>query len=254
MKQYLNYIKDILSQLQEIGYCSDAKLLNENIGEDYFDITNPHFYTGDFESDLVMVQLNAKRTKKDFGKNLTYSYDEYINHYSNYGKIIYGIESRRVWKSAFDLKQIRFLKPLEILPFTNSNIFDDLEIVADKKLQLELVPFGSPDFNYQKVGAINLNAYIDRLLELIVSKDRKCVVFCGRVFHDILKPFVVSEKIHCFKLLKINNEFTQNDYQLIEIQLEYKGKKLNAFIAPQYAKHGIPLSEYGKKLRELIKS
>ena len=93
MNQYLNYIKNTLSQLQGIGYCRDAKQLNENMGAEYFDITNPHFYTGDFESDLVMIQLNAKRDKKDFSKKLTYSYHEYINHYSNYGKLIYCIES-----------------------------------------------------------------------------------------------------------------------------------------------------------------
>lgn len=35
--------------------------MNQNIGCEYFGITNPHFYTGDLDSDLVLIHLNPKR-------------------------------------------------------------------------------------------------------------------------------------------------------------------------------------------------
>ena len=68
MNNYLKYIQEVLSQLNKKGYCEDAKLLNEKIGNNYFDISSPHFFTGNLNAGLVMVQLNAKRGKSEFNK------------------------------------------------------------------------------------------------------------------------------------------------------------------------------------------
>ena len=69
--------------------------------------------------------------------------------------------------------EIRFLKPLNILPFTGNDIYKDLEIVIDNKLQIELIPFGSDNFNYNEVGIKNIEPFIDNILSLIAAKERK---------------------------------------------------------------------------------
>ena len=250
MKEYLNYIKETLSQVGEQGYCEGAKQLNERIGKGYFDITSPHFFTGNLNAELVMVQLNAKRAKTEYNKTQELDYNDYMQYYSNYGRLTYG-GNNKVWKSAFDQKMIRFLKPLEILPF-KGELMSDLEIVCDEKLQLELVPFGSSDFNYKEIGLDNLKPFIERIIELILSVDRKCVIFCGRVFYTLLTDYVTNERKHRFKLKKVNGDLTRDYFELIEVTIKLNDKKLKAFIAPQYAKHGYPIREYGKKLKELI--
>ncbi len=250
MNNYLKYIQEVLGQLNNKGYCEDAKLLNEKIGNNYFDTSSPHFFTGNLNAELVMVQLNAKREKSEFNKPKVVNYEKYIEDCTNYGRHTYGGVGKS-WKSAFDQKMIRFLKPLEILPFTGE-IMNDLEIVSDKKLQLELVPFGSPDFNYKEIGIANLKPFIERILELILSADRQCVIFCGRVFSMLLNDYFIDEKKHRFKLKKVNGDLTRDYFELIEVTIQLKDKKIKAVIAPQYAKHGYPINEYGNKLKELI--
>ena len=95
MKNYKNYIETAFEEWQKNGFCSSAVKLNTAIGSDYFDICNPHFYTGDINSKLVMVQLNPKRELKDFNQKSTITLAQYFDFYSNYGKVHYGIESKK---------------------------------------------------------------------------------------------------------------------------------------------------------------
>ena len=234
MNNYLKYIQEVLSQLNKKGYCEDAKLLNEKIGNNYFDTSSPHFFTGNLNAGLVMVQLNAKRGKSEFNKLKVVNYEKYIEDCTNYGRDTYGGVGK-IWKSAFDQKMIRFLKPLEILPFTGE-IMNDLEIVSDKKLQLELVPFGSPDFNYKEIGIANLKPFIERILELILSADRQCVIFCGRVFSILLNDYLIDEKKYRFKLKKVNGDLTRDYFELIEVTIQLKDKKIKAVIALSYSR------------------
>jgi hypothetical protein len=258
MNDYLKILQKNYNDWNLKGYCEEAQKINDKIGTEYFCVSNPHFFTGDLEADLVLVHLNPKRNKNiltakyDLEKNPFKTFEDYFQSYRFFGKKHYGIDSPRIHKSPFDKKQIRFIKPLNILPFTNSDIYEDLEIVIDKKLQIELVPFGSNDFDYQKIGLENLEPFIENIINLILSKKRKKVIFCGRVFQQLLAKYIISEKTHEFRLTKKNGDLTRDFYQFIEITVELNGKNFNAIIAPQYAKQGAPIDEYGKKLNKLF--
>ena len=76
-------------------------------------------------------------------------------------------ESESTHKSPFDHKQIRFHKPFDLSPINDNDQYQNLENVIDRKFQLELVPFGSPDFSYHKIGIKNLNPFTDNLLSII---------------------------------------------------------------------------------------
>ena len=233
------------------GKCSEALKLNQYIGEAYFDVTNPHFYTGDFTSKLVLVHLNPKRNvdNDEWGLKCIFpDFNVYTEYYKRFGYIKYQKEREegKIHKSPFDHKQIRFLKPFGVLLFTGDK-YNDLELVIDSKLQLELIPYGSPDFNSNKFRTEDLMPFTERILDLIGSKGRDYVIFCGRVFYKILCPFIVKEKEFEFKLQKTNGKETINQYQIKNIQLV---NGINATIAPQFARQGCPVDKYGEKIKE----
>ena len=257
---YLKFIENTFSDWEKLGYCPDAKKINENIGYEYFGITNPHFFTGDLDSDLVLIHLNPKRDldpknnvyPKFSAKESGFSkFEEYINYYSNFGKINYGLKSNRKHKSPFDHKQIRFLKPFKLIPLENSDRFLNLENVIDRKLQLELIPFGSNDFNFRKVGLSNLKSYIELILMLILCHNRKYVIFCGTVFRDIFKDYIIEQNRITFKLKKKDGQETKNEFEIVNIIISVNGQNLNCAIAPQFAKQGYPVEEYGLKIKSL---
>ena len=78
------------------------------------------------------------------------------------------------------------------------------------------------------------------------------MIFCGRVFSILLNDYLIDEKKYRFKLKKVNGDLTRDYFELIEVTIQLKDKKIKAVIAPQYAKHGYPIHEYGNKLKELI--
>jgi len=254
MKDYISFVESVFNEWKINGICKDAIAINEYINNTTFDTGNPHFFTGDLQSKIVMVQLNPKREIKEFKQETNKTFDEYLNYYTNYGKLVYGKTSSRKFKSRFDQKLIRFLKPLEIIDLNSNDIFKNLENVVDQKLQLELIPFGSPNFDYTKLPKNIIDIYTRQLLNAIFSEQRTCVIFGGRVFSHILKPFIITEKKYIFKLQKKNGEWTKNEYEIILTELAFNGKTLKAHIAPQFAQQGMPIDAYGKKLASILKN
>jgi hypothetical protein len=252
MSNFLKTIRKTIQEWQNHGSCCGAIQLNEFIGQDYFDTCNPHFYTGNLTSKLVMIQLNPKREIKDFNLKSTKSIESYMDFYSNYGKHVYGTASGQRFKSKFDQKLIRFLKPLNLLDLNNTDIFQNLENVVDQKLQVEFIPFGSPNFDYTLIPQHRLDYYMELILDLITSETRECVIFGGRVFSELLKPYTIGKEIHRFKLQKVNGDWTKNDYEIEQIALNYNGKIFHAFIAPQFAQQGMPVEAYGKQLAKIM--
>ncbi|MEI6697248.1 MAG: hypothetical protein WCO13_14435 [Bacteroidota bacterium] len=250
--EYLEIIKQNYDQWSFNGCCEEAVLLNNKIGKPYFDTASPHFFTGDLKAELVLVHLNPKRSKDSFGcKNKYISFEHYLEHFVTFGKKSYGIASSRTHKSPFDHKQVRFLKPFDLLPFRDGDKYYNLEIVVDKKLQIELVPFGSPDFNYSLIGTKNIKPFIERIINLLLSCERKYIIFCGKVFVELLQPYILKQKIHTFKLNKINGNLTIDNFEVICVQIIYNEKTINAAIAPQFAKQGYPVFQYGEMIKNL---
>jgi len=250
--KYLRFLKNNYEEWINNGVCQSAINLNKGVGEDYFDTGNPHFFTGNLNAKLVMIQLNPKREKSDFFHKSKASSDYYIDFYSNYGKNVYGEDSKRDFKSKFDQKLIRFFRPLEIIDLNSPNVFQNLENVVDQKLQIELIPFGSPNFDYTKIPKSELDKYIELILNLISSVERTGVIFGGRVFSQILSPFITKKELHRFRLKKVNGELTKNEYEIEKISISFEEKLFDAFIAPHFAIQGMPVEAYGRKLKELM--
>ena len=184
------------------------------------------------------------------------SFSEYWDFYVNFGKKHYGKDSARTHKSPFDKKQIRFLKPFNIFDFSENDEYFNLQKVIDEKLQIELIPYGSPDFDYKKVGINSIKFFIENTLKLIASSPRKYIIFCGKVFQStsLLQPYVKSSEVIEFKLNKKDGSKTKSKYEFAFVTLEIEHQTINAGIAPQFALQGAPISSYGEKIACLYDS
>ena len=231
--------------------CQEAVELNNKIGKKYFDTASPQFFTGDIHAKLALVHLNPKRNEIFWNEKCKDTdFDAYWKRHKYFGNKVYGENSPKTHKSPFDLKQVRFLEPFGILPF-NGEKYHDLEVAIDQKLQFELVPFGSPNFDYHKIGVENLKPFVMRMIDLLLECERKYIIFCGRVFNEILKDFIIKEKTHSFKLTKNDGEETQSVFEVINIRVKYNNSEITACIAPQFAKQGYPVGRYAEKVHEL---
>ena len=94
-----NFKKQILFDFYEWkkqGRCTRARNLNKVIGEEYFCESNPHYFTGDLNSDLVLVHLNPKRNKNkstkifDVEKPKFETFEEYFDYFTYFGRNNYG--------------------------------------------------------------------------------------------------------------------------------------------------------------------
>ena len=255
-KIYQSVIEKDFEEWRTTGFCSKAKKLNEVLAQEYFDTSNPHYFTGDLEAEMVLVHLNPKRNESDFYKKSQFkNFSEYWNFYEKFGEKHYGEASSRTHKSPFDSKQIRFLKPFKIFNFSEDN-YINLQTVVDEKLQIELIPYGSPKFDFKKLDASCLTLFIENTLKLIASSPRKYVIFCGKIFQStaLLDPYIKSSEIFEFKLNKKDGGKTKNNYEFVFVTLEIENQIINAGIAPQFALHGAPISSYGEKIAHLYDS
>ena len=204
-----------------------------------------------------MVQLNPKRDKPDIVNYPIYkSFDEYSEYFSNFGEKNYNMNTK--YSSKFDDKQLRFLKKLDVLPFVDekneSDNKENLAISIDKKLQIELIPFGSSDFDFRKINDLSImKKHFERTLNLISEYERKYVLFCGAVFRDtdILKGYIKIQKQDKFKLIKKDGSFTKTEFEVINILINYDNKNTKAAILPQFALQGAPVDKYAEKVKEL---
>jgi hypothetical protein len=105
---------------------------------------------GDPAARLVLVHLNPKHRNNDAptyqGERWLPTFEQYWEHFQHFGERTCGPNSPRSWRSVFDHKQIRFLRPFGVIDF-GADVWQNLERVIDHKLQLELVPYGSDTFS-----------------------------------------------------------------------------------------------------------
>ncbi|MGR3898293.1 hypothetical protein FW759_02375 [Psychrobacter sp. 1176_08] len=256
MKKFIQIMKNDIEEFHLSRKISRAQELSEQTGMHVNHNEYPAYFFGDPKAEFVLVHLNPKQqdNKSDvYEEDFKFAnFDEYYNFHRYYGKIHYGKNSKKTLKSPFDLKQIRFLKPFNVIGFDDSdNKYPNLEKVMDNKLQLEFLPFGSSKFETALMRSSLLDPYVDTLLDTIDSQSRKYIIFCGKVFESVLKDYIVSKQDYEFKLLKTDGSIAKNNSSFSKILLDFNGNKISAGIAQSFAQQGLNMSEYGKKCCEL---
>jgi len=249
----LNEARTDVNELLANGRIDRASELAQRTGVPFDSSYFPMYFTGAFESPLVLVHLNPKLSAQ-LGGPLYANFDAYYDQHRRFG--YHHWEMDPSYKSAFDHKQMRFLRPFGVITFLPEIKPRDKRVnlgrVIDKKLQLELIPYASPGFAAKDFSIDLLQPHFERVLGVIAAFPRDYVIFCGAVFDELLK---LSGR-ETFRLdhpfpLATKQGTSKNVYQFSNVAFKYEGATIRAGIARSFAIQGIPMSAYGSKCHEL---
>jgi hypothetical protein len=238
------------------GRLSRAVRLVERTGIDFDPSYFPMYFTGAFEARFVLVHLNPKLSKRLSGAPYT-NFREYFDAHRRFG--YHHWEQDPTYRSAFDHKQVRFLRPFAVIDFLQEGApgarRKNAALAIDAKLQLELVPYGSPSFPTRRIPADVLQPHFDRVLAAVAAFPRDYVMFCGAVFDDLLDQSgrIVSREDHRFRLPTTRGTST-NQYRFANVVIEHDGARLAAGIARSFAVQGLPMPEYAARCRDLYRA
>jgi hypothetical protein len=249
----LNEVRTDVNELLASGRIDRATELAQRTGVPFDSTYFPMYFTGAFEPKLVLVHLNPKLSNR-LGGPLYANFDDYYEKHRRFGYHHWGMDSS--YKSAFDHKQVRFLRPFGAIDFNPEtepgHARANAALAIDKKLQLELIPYASPDFSAKDFWIDLLQPHFERVLGTIAAFPRDYVIFCGAVFDDLLKlsgreTFRLDHEF----LLATKQGMSKNEYRFSNVVFSYEGVSLRAGIARSFAIQGIPMSAYGAKCHEL---
>jgi len=242
-----------VDELLANGRIRRAVELRVHTGVDFDPTYFPMYFTGAFESRFVLVHLNPKLSSRLVGARYA-DFDAYFDVHRRFGYHHWGRDPS--YRSAFDHKQVRFLRQFGVIDFVPGTDRDsrrkNAALAIDAKLQLELVPYGSPTFPTHLFTADLLRPHFDRVLGVVVAYPRDYVVFCGAVFDDLLDRagVIVSRHEHRFRL-PTREGTSRSEYRFSNVVIDYGGARFHAGVARSFAIQGLPMSEYGWKCHEL---
>lgn len=187
----------------------------------------PGYFCGDRNAKTVVVNLNPgmdaaladclwDTKKENYNQSSPQAFiNDLYEEYKNFGFR----DAARY--DEFDIKQAAFLTPwegsgIDLPPKPDWN--DKCSCLLAKKnvlyqkLQLELIPYASAKFEFDKMDSNMrlLVPYIETLLEEIFAKERKYVIFNSALFVDLFKHYNDAEKIEVFKLGEEHSEILLN--------------------------------------------
>lgn len=257
-RRYASLFDEIDSDIREFastGSMSRARQLTAATGQHLNHNQCPMYFTGDLDAKLVLVHLNPKQTDDPSprleGPLPLTSFEEYFDIFRNWGARFYGVDSEREFKSRFDRKQIRFLRPFGTIGFdaedSGEAMYRNLERVCDHKLQMELIPYGSDTFSSAAFRAPIIQEHFDRVLRVITARPRKYVLFCGAVFEPLIRDFVVGQP-HRFKLTKKDGTPESMTSEFANLSVPVGSTRLTAGWCRSWARQGIPMESYAKEV------
>jgi hypothetical protein len=254
IQQLLDAARSDVEELIATGRMSRAGKLADGTGEEFDPSYFPMFFTGDFKAPLVLVHLNPKLADRLTGPRFE-DFDAYLEGHARFGLHHWGEDPS--YRSAFDHKQVRFLRPFGVIDFVTgvdtASKRRNCELAIDRKLQLELVPYASPSFSTHRFSAAILHPHFDRVLGAIAAYPRDYVLFCGSVFGELLRDSgrLLSHSEHRFRLPTTNGAVSKHEYRFTNVTIDYDGREIVAGIARSFAVQGLPMEAYARKCHEL---
>ena len=253
VRRLIDEARDEVEELLATGRIGRAVDLVERTGVEFDAVSFPMYFTGALEARLVLIHLNAKQSPRLGGPRFR-AFETYFDAYRRFGYHHWGQDP--TYRSAFDHKQVQFLRPFEVIDFLPETDprgkRKNPELALDGKLQLELVPYASPTFPTHPLTAGLLRPHFDRVLDAVAVYQRDYVLFCGVVFDELLERSGVlkSRQDHRFRL-PTSTGMSKAQYGFSTLVLEHEGIQLRAGLARSFAVQGLPMTEYARKVREL---
>ena len=148
---------------------------------------------------------------------------------------------------------MRFLRHWGVIDFLDAETSDEKRTNAaraiDQKLQLELIPYGSPKFPPDGIPPDVLAPYYERLMRVITAYPRDYVILCGTIFESLFAPYIVERDDHSFRL-PTSTGVSRVEYRFSNLALAFDGRMVAVGIAPNFASPGVPMDAYGQTCHE----
>ena len=247
---FLTAMKVDIDEYLQTGRVSGAQRLADATGEPLRADRLPQHFTGDLDADFVLVHLNPKEGDQPEWHRHMKTFEEVFDVFRHFGQRMYGPEDS-TYQSNFDDKQVRFLKPFNVINLVDERGGADgkkdrrqnLERAIDDKLQLEMVPYASNNFNTSAFSRELLQEHFDRLLAVITAKPRGYVIFCGSVFEPLLKSFITED--FEFTVPKNDGNETRDSARFSTLVLPGAVK---AGLAQTWPRQGLPMASYARAI------
>jgi hypothetical protein len=246
IEAYLDWIRADFDDLLANGRVRRAGALCKESGIPFAD-SGFQYFTGDLDACIVLVHLNPKWAP-EFDLRQYRDFEDWIDHHRRFGHYHWGNDPS--YRSRFDMKQVRFLRPFGVIDFLppgdRRNDRRNAELAVDQKLQLELIPYASNSFPTNRLTGALLQPYFDLLLGVVTARPRDYVIFCGVVFEHLLRSSgrLVEFHEHRFRLPTTKGT-SRNEYCFANVVIDAGGSPIKAAVARSFAIQGLPMDAYG---------
>jgi hypothetical protein len=253
VKRLLDEAQADVSEVLAHRPVSRAVAFSETIGIRFESKQFPMYFTGAFDAPIVLVHLNPKLSTRMEDQGFT-TFEEYIDGHRRFGQLHW--ENDATYRSAFDRKQVRFLRPFGVIDFLDDTDPPRSRInparAIDQKLQLELIPYATPDFPTSRFTVRDLSPHFRRVLDVITAYPRQYVLFCGAVFEKLLEQsgYEMEWDHHAFRLPLVAGGMSKSPYHFSNVSINYGGGRVRAGVARSFAIPGIPMSHYGERCHQ----
>lgn len=240
-----------IEELHATRQLSRARDLSARTSVHFNHNTYPVFFTGDLRSRLVLVHHNPRERENDaafYEGGLEYDdFDDYLDRHRRCG--YYRWELGDEYPAPLDYKQLRFLRHWGVIDLLDGETRDEQRTnvarAVDQKLQLELIPYGSPSLPVETLPLDVLAPYYERLMRVITAYPRDYVILGGAELDRLLQPAIIGREDHRFRL-PTTTGISRMQYRFSNLLLDFDGGTVPVGLAPHYASPGVPMDAYGQ--------
>jgi len=251
---FLDDVRADIEELHTTRTMSRARALSARIDVPLNHNTYPLYFTGDLSSRVVLVHHNppqrANNAEQYKGAFEHAGFAEYFEECRRYGHYHWEIGDEQ--PSPVDYKQMRFLRHWGLTDLgdgeTRAEQRANVARAVDQRLQLELIPYGSPKFPAEPLAADVLAPLYDRLMGVVAAYPREYVILCGPVLETVLAPYIVARDDHSFRL-PTSTGMSRAEYRFSNLLLEAEAGPVPVGLAPHFASPGVPMDAYGEACR-----
>lgn len=244
----------------ELIQAGRAKIIEEikNTISKNFCCNNSLYSIGNCRSKIAIITFNARKEYLN-STNQTFNYGSYQLDNQNIDDIVLETDNEKHLKSRLseEMRVINYIKPLQIIRFESDSINKDLKRLKEEKLELDLVPFLSPNFseddfmcNYKLCKPL-----IERVLNDVFAYPRQYAIFIDGCFNKILAEYTEKSENISFVLTSRNKPNQKFIAQFTRITLNFKNKRIIAGIAESFFDENldeIMIEKYGRETVSII--
>jgi hypothetical protein len=249
---FFNELEKEYSELIETGKIQIVEDVKKFTSKQ-FSYKYPLYFSGNIRSKIVVVNFNFKK-KYLYNENQPADFNSYRHICQTLGKVFVEANIAEELESDFsaDIRLFNYIKPFQVFRFDNDSLPKNLQKLTDEKLELDMVPYLSPDFSEKDFMTSYkvCKPFIDRILSGIIAYPRQYVIFMGDCFNRILSEYIEESETFKFLLTSPNQPNQKFVAQFTRIIFSYNGKRVIAGIADSFCDENLDevmLEKFGRE-------